>query len=215
MQRIGEVRTAIQFLRLPLAAPKLMRKRSSEPSSVIVLPGFGTNDVSTIPLRAYLIGRGHRCVGWGLGVNGGEVAGTLDAVIEQIYLHAQRHGERCVVLGWSLGGVLAREAARDRPDLISKVVTFGTPLFGPRFTSAVGFYSEVGIREIENQIAARADIPIKVPVTAIYSKADGVVDWRTCIDPEPTTRSLEVKSSHIGLGIDPDVWTIIVNAIER
>jgi pimeloyl-ACP methyl ester carboxylesterase len=214
-QQLGEARVLIQFARLTRALPRLLRGVASAPVPVLVVPGFATGDAVTLPMRAYLARRGHMCTGWNLGTNKGEVAGMLGAVIDEVAKHAKLHAQPCAVLGWSLGGVLAREVARERPELVRCVVTYGTPLAGPRYTTAAGFYGETRTREIEAQIAERADMPIVPPVTAIYTQKDGVVDYRTCIDPAPNTRNIEVTSTHVGLGFDPDVWQIVTGAIER
>jgi pimeloyl-ACP methyl ester carboxylesterase len=214
LQQLGEARALLQFARLGRALPRLLDGKANIARPILVIPGFATGDGSTWPLRAYLSRRGHACVGWNLGTNNGDVKGQLDAVTKQVELHSKKHGAPCVLLGWSLGGVLAREVARDRPELVRCIVTFGTPLTGPRPTRAAGFYGEARIREIEAQIAERAHMSIAAPITAIYTKQDGVVDYRTCIDSDPKVQNLEVHSTHVGLGFDPDVWRAIVSAIE-
>nr|MDJ0791925.1 alpha/beta hydrolase [Acidimicrobiia bacterium] len=92
----------------------------------------------------------------------------------------------------------------------------GTPLGGPRFTSASGLYSPDELLAIEREIADAQTEPINVPVTAIYSKQDGVVDWRTCVDRKtPHAVNVEVGSTHLGMGLDPDVWLTVAGAIDR
>jgi pimeloyl-ACP methyl ester carboxylesterase len=118
-------------------------------------------------------------------------------------------------VGWSLGGVVARETARLRPDLVERVVTYGTPLRGPRFTSAHGLYSPTELARIEREIADTEGTPITVPGAAIDSRRDGVVDWTTCVDDvSPRATNIEVGSSHVGMGLDPDVWTAVANALQ-
>lgn len=88
------------------------------------------------------------------------------------------------LVGWSMGGVLSRETARRRPDLVAQVITFGTPVLG-----------------------GHAFAPIRVPITAMWSRRDGVVSPRACIDDfSPNVVNVEVSSTHLGMGIDPDVW---------
>ena len=182
----------------------------------MVIPGFTANDTSTLPLRSYLSGLGYECRGWGLGVNSGDLPSQVPQTLERISAWYQdRSGERPTpisLVGWSLGGVVARESARLRPDLIARVITFGTPLWGPRHTTTAMARSDQ-LDEFEQRIAARNRQPIRPPVTAIYSRNDGVVHWKACVDPDPNTVNVEVSSSHIGLGIDPDVWCIVASTL--
>jgi hypothetical protein len=108
--------------------------------------------------------------------------------------------------------VVAREAARARPDVVERVITFGTPLWGPRHTNTSMARSD-RLDEYERRVLARNSQPILRPVTAIYSRNDGVVHWQASVDPDPNTVNIEVSSSHLGLGIDPDVWCIVASTL--
>lgn len=187
-----EARTAIQPFRLMIKSPTLLR-RSRRRAVVVVLPGLGGNDLSTAPLRWYLQRIGHDVDGWGLGLHRPQVTVTLGRFVESLERRVEAAGKPIVLVGWSLGGVVAREAARDRPDLVEQVITFGSPIN-----------------------AVRRRRPIRVPVTTIYSRRDGVVDWRQAIDTDnPSATNIEVDSSHLGLGIDPDVWRLVADAIDH
>jgi pimeloyl-ACP methyl ester carboxylesterase len=184
---------------------------------VLVLPGFGAGDGSTALLRAYLAWLGYAARGWGLGINRGQVPKLVPRVVE---LLARTHGvaqRRVRLIGWSLGGVLAREAARERPELVERVVTFGTPVVGgPKYTAAAAAYRRQGhdLDAIEAAAAARDAVPLRVPVTAIYSRADGVVAWRACIDPtNADVEHIEVGGTHVGLGFNPDVYRIVAERL--
>lgn len=191
---VNESRTLLEPVRLAINSPRLVR-RTRRRASVIVLPGFGANDFSTIPLRWYLKRIGHDVEGWDLGLHGPSVTATLDSFTTRLERTADRAGPVTLV-GWSLGGVIAREAARDRPDLVEQVITFGSPIN-------------------DSRLSDRRRRPIQPPVTTIYSRRDGVVDWRYAIDDHtPTAVNVEVGSSHLGLGIDPDVWRTIADAID-
>jgi pimeloyl-ACP methyl ester carboxylesterase len=124
-----------------------------------------------------------------------------------------------VLVGWSLGGYIAREYAREHPDEIRKVVTLGSPVVGgPRYTATAGWYRSQGhdLDEIERTIAERYATPLRVPVTAIYSRRDGVVAWRACIDKwSPRVRHIEVSETHVGLGFAPRVLAIVADEVER
>lgn len=212
-QRIGELAALRETVRLPLLAPRLLMTRKGSGQRAVVLPGYSTNDAFLTPLRTFLKTRNHEAVGWGLGTNGGDVAGYVAQVRENLLSSGAEH-EPVNLIGWSLGGVIAREVARDRPDIVSRVVTFGTPLLGPRYTTAREAYSAEQIADIEKQIDERAPDLIDVPVTAVFSRNDNIVDWRTCVDlATPGIEHVEVTSTHIGMTIDPEVWEVIANRL--
>ena len=123
-------------------------------------------------------------------------------------------------VGWSLGGVLAREVARERQDLVKSVVTLGSPIIGgPKYTRAAAFYERVmgeDLDEIEGAVVERNRIPISVPLTAIYSRRDAVVKWEACIDRyNQHCEHIEVDASHLSLGFDPRVLQLVRRAIEE
>jgi len=184
---------------------------------VVVVPGFSAGDASTAPLRLFLGLLGHDVRGWGLGTNGGDVPALLPRVIAETERCAVSTGARVRLVGWSLGGYLAREVARERPDLVERVVTLGSPIVGgPKYTAASRAYQLRGIDldAIEAEIAARENTPLQTPVTAIYSKSDGVVAWQACIDRyNPDVEHIEVFSSHVGLGIHAEVYALIAQRL--
>lgn len=177
---------------------------------MIVLPGFGADDLSTVPLRSFLRRLGHAVEGWTLGRNGGDVEALLPEVAERARILSERREERVHLIGQSLGGVLARELARDQPARVAQVITLGTPVVGGPSYTRVGFtYERAQRARIAAAIRHRNRIPIRVPVTAVYSRRDGIVAWQACIDHDnPQVEHVEVSSSHFGMGIDPDVWLL-------
>ncbi len=203
--------------RLLASWPGLTSVRRGAGAPVVVLPGYGAGDLSTTPIRTYLSAVGFAVRGWELGRNGGDVEALLPRVVEAVTRASERAGRPVSLVGWSLGGVFAREAAREMPDAVAKVVTFGTPVIGgPKYTLVGARYAELGydLDAIEAAVAKRHRIPIRAPVTAIYSRNDGVVAWRACIDPwTPGVEHVEVRSSHLGLGIDPDVYRIVADRL--
>ncbi len=204
---VKELRTGWDMMRLAARTPELLRAPRGDGRAVVLIPGFRANDTSLLPLRSFLAQRGHDARPWGLGTN----TGDLDALLEQTQVSVRRLAEqtgRAVnLVGWSLGGVYARETARDQPDTVHRIATFGTPLLGPRYTLGNTSYPEAELRRIETMIDERHRRPIDVPVIAIYSRNDGIVDWRTCPDRHtPGAVNVEVSSSHLGMGLDPTVW---------
>lgn len=177
---------------------------------MILFPGLGSGDGSLALLRRFLNDRGHRAQGWGLGTNRGNPSVVLDDCVALVREQFGKTGRRVNLVGWSLGGILARELARDHPHLIGRIATFGSPIYGPRYTVARSVYSDHELASIESAIDARYRHPLERPLLAIHSRNDGVVDWRSCIDDQtPGARNVAVRSSHLAMGLDPDVWTYL------
>jgi pimeloyl-ACP methyl ester carboxylesterase len=214
---LGEALAWLEAPRLLWQAPQLARLARGDGGAVLVLPGFGAGDGSTALLRAYLTWLGYDARGWGMGINRGQVPKLVPRVVELLAATRAETRRRVRLVGWSLGGVLAREAARERPRLVERVVTFGTPVVGgPKYTAAAGRYRQRGydLDAIERAAAARDAVPLRVPVTAIYSRGDGVVAWQACLDPRNrAVEHIEVGGTHVGLGFNPDVLRIVAERL--
>lgn len=211
--------TAFEPARLFLHGPKLALQPRGNGHPVVVLPGFGAGDISTLPLRGYLRALGHDARGWGLGTNTGDVHTCVGQMIARVARLADRSERKIPLVGWSLGGVIAREVARDRPDLVEQVITFGSPIIGgPRYTRPGAAYVANGrdMAAIDAIIAARNERPITVPITVIYSKGDGVVAWRACLDHlSPNVEHVEVDTTHLGLGLHHRVYIELARRLSR
>lgn len=211
--------SALEFARLMAAAPALALQTRGSGEPVIVLPGFGASNTSTIPLRGYLTWLGYEVHGWALGRNRGDVRQLLPQVVDQVRQVYLRSGSPVNIIGWSLGGVIAREVAREHPASVRQVVTMGSPVVGgAKYTSMGGLYEKRGVDldVMEATIAARESTPIRVPVTSIYSKNDGIVGWQASIDRHNSqVDHIEVCTTHLGLGISPDVFKIIARKLAR
>jgi len=219
-------RDTLQEFRLPLDllrwAPSWLAMKSghaAQPRTVILLPGFGAGPRSMRVMEVFLRRRGHRPRDWGLGLNTGDARqfrGRLKRVVEA---SIAAHDEPVVLVGWSLGGYIAREYAREHPDGIRKIVTLGSPVIGgPRYTATAEWYRSQGhdLAEIERAVKDRYATPLHVPVAAIYSRRDGIVAWQACIDKwSPNVRHIEVSETHVGLGFAPRVLAIVADEIER
>ena len=214
---LGELLATSDLLRLFPKLPALANQPRGSGEPVTVFPGFATTDRSTGPLRTYLRYLGYRPKGWGLGKNRGDVEALLPQVVDVVKKRADHEGRPIRLVGWSLGGYLAREAARDVPDCVEQVITLGSPIVGgPKYTTTAGIYEKRGVdfSEIERAIEEREQTPIPVPISVIYSKSDGVVEWRACIDRKnPNVEHFRVKSTHIGLGVSPEVYSIIASEL--
>ena len=172
---------------------------------VRVLPGYMSGDWSTVAIRGYLRSLGYDARGWGLGTNKGDVRAYADEVIGLVESDYEEHGQTVRLIGWSLGGVISREVAREVPHMVRQVVTMGTPIVGgPKYTLSAKSYAANGfdLDEIEQIVTQRNEVTIQVPVTAVYSRSDGVVAWQSCLDPnlDNDVRHIEVDAKHAEFG---------------
>jgi pimeloyl-ACP methyl ester carboxylesterase len=188
---------------------------------VIVFPGLSAGDISTAPLRKYLDGLGYASTGWGQGLNLGPRDGVLEAVQQQIKQVFEANGSKVSLVGWSLGGIYAREMAKLLPDMVHCVITLGTPFAGsPKSTNAWRIYElATGINTEMRQ--AHYDLPLAppVPTSSIYSRTDGIVAWQGSIQAptslNPHTENIEVFASHVGMGLNPSVWWAIADRLAQ
>jgi len=216
----NELRGLGDMARLPWRWPGLVESAPPGDGSLVwVLPGFRTDDRITFMLRRFLQRVGYRVRGWGLGRNGGDVERLLPRLVAAAGDLSASHGPLAIV-GWSLGGYLGREVARERPELVRRVVTLGSPVVGgPKYTVAARHFRRAGIDldAIERQVADRArERPLRVPVTALYGRGDAIVAWRACIDRlDRTTEHVEVGTTHLGLGFSPEVYRVVAERLAR
>lgn len=215
---VREVGSAVEPFRLALRTPKLLQAPRGAGRVAVLIPGWRAPEAAMAPIGSYLRFLGHRPQPWGLGTNDGDVEETRDLMIERIARLAEESGQAVNLVGWSLGGVIAREIARSRPDDVHHVLTYGSPVLGgPTHTVGAG---AIGRKECERitelQEHLDATDPIRVPITAVFTRNDGAVDWRACIDTSSLdVTTVEVSSTHLGLGIDPDVWLVAAQALHE
>ena len=201
---------------------------------VILVPGFMAGDGSLSLMSRRLRQRGFRTYSAHIHANVGctlRAAEELEARIEAI---AHRRGTRVQIVGHSLGGMLARGLAGRRPDLISGIVTMGSPVLAPgahhrSLTATVQVLTRLSragwpglmsgdcvAGECARQSFDESRLPLDsgIDFTTIYSKWDGIVDWRACLDPA-ATRSIQVRTSHVGMAVDPRVIDHVTTALAR
>jgi len=189
--------------------PALRRLAKGDGHHVIVLPGLAAGDGSTLPLRRLLRDLGYHAHGWRLGQNVGptpKILQGLGALIDRI--SQQANGEPVSLIGWSLGGLYARELARVAPDQVRVVITLGSPIQmdendqsnAQRMWDALKRFHNP---EFKRDVRAAFRPPLQVPATSIYSRTDGVVNWRTSlIRRSATSENIRVYGSHCGLGFN-------------
>lgn len=217
--RVGllrEVRSARELPRLLLRAPRLTTMPRGDGQVVVDLPGWRTSEASMVPLRAYLRWLGHDARAWGLGTNRGDPMGDAERLVPQVRDMADRSGRPVALVGWSLGGVIARETARRAGAAVSHVITLGSPIVGgPAFTPFTPSWPhERRLAWARRFARAEAAQPLDCSVTTIFSRHDAVVPWQASLDHHSAdVRHIQVRSGHFGLGTDPDVWEIIARTL--
>jgi pimeloyl-ACP methyl ester carboxylesterase len=212
----GELGTAIQLVRLAAAAPRLHGAPRGDGTPVVLIPGWKAPEASMAPLRTYLRTRGYDARHWGLGVNRGDPEGDAARVAANVAELAEKTGHPVALVGWSLGGVIARETARKSPEHVAQVITYGTPATGgPAYTIGAHSYGRDQSERIARAIDERdRDRPIRVPITALFTRNDRIVSWGACLDRiSDQVEHVEVRSTHLGMGLDPDVWVTIARRL--
>jgi pimeloyl-ACP methyl ester carboxylesterase len=190
------------------ALPLLSLAPMGDGHPVLVFPGLIASDRSTRPLRSFLRSRGYAVSGWGQGRNLGLRHGVKDAMIEQVRALNDEHGRKVSLVGWSLGGLYARQLAKLMPDRVRSVITLGSPFAGgPRSTNAWRVYELASGQRADTSDAgfggSLAQTP-PVPTTAIFSRTDGICTWQGCtVQPSSLAENIEVDSSHCGMGHNP------------
>jgi pimeloyl-ACP methyl ester carboxylesterase len=204
---------------LPLATPWLAAAPRGDGHGVLVLPGLLATDMSTVPLRQFLRWLGYDVRGWSLGRNVGPTDAVLDDLPPALTALAERSGGPVSVVGWSLGGIYARELARQLPGHVRQVITLGSPfaLTDPRPSRADRAYqSRSYLHAAPGRVPTPEQVarPIAVPSTAVYSRRDGIVSWQACQAPQTSLHeNVEVRCSHLGFGVDPATWWLIADRL--
>ena len=211
---LAEMRGIFEFNTSLLLSPLLMRAPKGDGHPVLTLPGFLASDLSMVPMRRYLRELGYDAYAWKMGRNIGGVSRMRAALRDRLAgIHAAT-GRKVSVVGWSLGGVYARDLALQAPDLVRCVVTLGSPFANDvRATNATRLYEALSGEAVEDDSELRKAIAgdLPVPATSIYSRTDGIVNWRTCLQrPSDTAENIEVRlASHVGLGVNAAaLWAV-------
>lgn len=199
--------------------PSQQRCEKGDGHPVLVLPGLGAGDISTKPLRVFLHRLGYEPHGWDQGINCGPRPGVLEKLVNQLRALAA-DDRKVTVIGWSLGGVYARYLALQYPELVRQLVTLGSPFTGnvASATNAGAVYRLLRGETVDadgSLLMAIQQTPT-VPTTSVFSRTDGVVAWRSSIERKgPLSENVEVRSSHIGLGLNGSVYRLIADRLAQ
>jgi triacylglycerol lipase len=195
---------------------------------LLLIPGFMAGDITLAPMANFFRMMGHRPVMSGVWSNSDCPRESIARLGERLENVSDRHDREVVVIGQSLGGVYARELGHRYPDRIERVITMGSPL-GP-VRGAANILVQAVARSVA-RVRGKAEgclseecscgmsisngTPIEVPTTAIYSRTDGVVDWKSCVDRSgsPMVENVEVMSSHVGMAVSAEVYKVIANRL--
>ena len=186
---------------------------------VLVIPGFMGGPLSTARLRKFIQKIGYTAYDWGLGRNYAKIEdiATMEQLIDDLY---KKHQVPLTLIGWSLGGVYARELAKMKSEKTRQVITLASPFAGINEPNNAKWLYRVihrgrSINDLDQEWIARLPEPAPVPSTALYSKQDGIVPWQVCLEKieDTTHQNIEVFISHLGMGFDPLVWTIIADRL--
>ena len=181
---------------------------------LLVIPGFLASDYTTLGLQRALARAGYRVTGWGQGLNRGVAADTLARIVARV--EAFGAGRPVILVGWSLGGIFAREAAKVRPDLVAKVMTMGSPFSGdPRGNNVWRLYEWIAGHPVDAP-PIEADLAQKppVPTLALWSRRDGIVAVACARGlPGESDRQLELDCGHMGFAVSGRAYPKIVAAL--
>jgi pimeloyl-ACP methyl ester carboxylesterase len=212
-------RAAVDIGQFAAARSLLRAAPSGDGHTVLVLPGLGATDGSTGTLRRFLTGLGYDVRGWGLGRN---IGPSVEAVhgMRQL-LRELAVGGKVSVVGWSLGGIFARELAREVPGAVRQVITLGSPyamvdLRQTRVDPVYRLLAKFYVSGADMPPPEHTRPPFPVPATSVYSKSDGIVAWRTCVSPPgPRWENVAVASSHLGYGYNATVLWVIADRLAQ
>ena len=208
------IRACIELIRCLIFLWKYPYPKVGHARPIVVIPGLTASDLYTTLLRRFIHRHGFEHVyPWGLGRNLGrmESVAVLSDRMEQLF---EQHRQKITLIGWSLGGVFAREVAKHKPHLIEQVITLGSPFADTEAPNHARWVYELlnDVKAIDSSLLAQIPEPAPVRTTAIYSKQDGVVPWEVCRERQTDAlhQNLEVQGSHFGLPFNVQVYKLLI-----
>lgn len=214
---LGELAAPVEPL-MRAFRPPLVIPPARNPKVVMLLPGFGTHPFRMRYMARKLEAAGHKVKRWGLGFNLGATTESLEAVERRLLILHQRYGRQVVLVGWSLGGVFAREVAKRHPDAVAKVITMGSPFSGtPYDNNAWRIYQLVAGHTVdEPPVEARLSEKPPVETVALWSPRDGIVHPRSsCGKPGERDRAIALRCTHIGFANSDEVIRVVAAELDR
>lgn len=216
-----ELRALSEFGAFLGALPLLSLAPRGDGHPVLVLPGLVASDTSTRALRSFLRGRGYDVSGWKQGRNLGLRDGVQQSMVDLLVKMNETSGRKVSLVGWSLGGIYARQLAKMMPERVRQVITLGSPFASsPKSTNAWRVYEYASGHSADEprdeQFGGDLSQCPPVPTTAIYSRTDGICAWQGCVEkPGANAESIEVESSHCGMGHHPAVIYAVADRLAQ
>ncbi len=200
---------------------------SGDGHPVVFFPGLGTDGMALSPLREHCQSLGYTAIDWGRGYNTGP-QGDVDEWLRELAQHTADllagFEQSASFVGWSLGGVYARELAKLMPPRVRQVITIGTPFNGLGDHTNIGWLYRLlngATPNIDPTFSERLRTAPPMPTTSIFSRSDGIVAWQTCRhdkhvgDDASHVQDVEVNGSHIGMGWNPAVLRVVANRLAQ
>ena len=218
------LRAMTELAMLPLAESWLNSMRGGDGHPVIIIPGFTVGDRSTIVMRKFLSSLGYLPSGWKQGVNFGVRPELFDGVSNLLSQLHNEYGCRISLVGQSLGGIYARELAKQNPDAVRQVITMGSPFNDPdgeasNISDLYKMFNPEHTTKSDQFQQQKWEIgkPPPVPTTAIYSKLDGICHWRACVQHggHDQVENIEVNSSHTGMSVNAQTLFVVADRLSQ
>jgi alpha-beta hydrolase superfamily lysophospholipase len=214
-------RTAFEFLSHKLTPDAAPANGDGHP--VMIFPGLGADGKSVAPLRKVCESLGYTAFDWGRGYNTGP-QGDVDAWLQDLAAHSTEllkdHHQSATLIGWSLGGLYARELAKLMQGRVRQVITIGTPFNADADHTNVGWLYRLlssNTPAFDEDLSHRLRTAPPVPTTSIYSRSDGVVAWQSCRHPHRRegVQDIEIQGSHTGMGWNPSVLRVVADRLAQ
>ena len=214
-------RAALEFLSHRLTPGAAQAAGDGHP--VLIFPGLGADGKSVAPLRKVCESLGYTAFDWGRGYNTGP-QGDVDVWLRDLATHSTEllkdHGQTATLIGWSLGGIYARELAKLMHGRVRQVITIGTPFNADADHTNVGWLYRLlssNTPAFDEDLSHRLRTPPPVPTTSIYSRSDGIVAWQSCRHPHRRegVQDIEIQGSHIGMGWNPSVLRVVADRLAQ
>ena len=188
------------------------------PQPVLLLPGFGAHPLRMRRMEGAMIAAGHSVHPWGLGFNLGPTPDNFAFLLGRVAMLARLHGEPVALVGWSLGGLYAREIARRQPQTVSRVITLGSPFSGDRRSNNAWRAYQLITGHPVDEPPVECDFSAKppVPTIALWSPRDGVVAPRSaCGWPGERDRAIALRCNHLAFASDPGAIAEVLKQLDR
>ena len=201
-----------------LVKPRLPIEKADHPRVVILLPGFAAHPGSMRYMARELERAGHKVKRWGLGYNFGPTPENFEELGQRVQSVCERYGQKVVLIGWSLGGVFAREVAKVHPACVAKVITMGTPFSHTPYSNNLWRVYQFTAGHPVEDLPIEADLAVKPPVetVAFWSPRDGAISRRAaCGQPGERDRAVALRCSHMGFADSAEVILALVEELNR